>query len=356
LKWYILSFILCCFLLIGFVYKNEFKHKQFDIISIDEKQQGVHVFGKMNASNIKPIIQNNFNWITLVPWGHQKDFDSPEVGYIRGDSLAMAQRDSMWTNQIDLAHSNDFKVFLKPHVWLTDPSDGKWRSEIYPSDETNWKTWQETYREFILYYAKIAEKNNVEMFCIGTEFTKLTFEKPDFWKSLIQDVRKIYAGKITYAANWYKEFEKITFWGELDYIGIQAYFPLVKNEFPTVQQIEKGWDKYFSNLKSIYKKYHRNIIFTELGYKSTADSAIDPWTWIDYTSDQNKTLSTQTQANCYEAFFNSVWKKKWLAGVHIWQWRSDYKKERGKNHLEFTPQGKPAEKVITKGFESKSEK
>ena len=88
-----------------------------------------------------------------------------------------------------------------------------------------------------------------------------------------------------------------------------------------------------------------------MGYKSTADSAIDPWEWIDYPSNLDKSYSTKTQANCYEAFFNTVWKKEWFAGVHIWQLRSDNVEDSGKNNLDFTPQGKPAENIIAKGFE-----
>jgi len=199
--------------------------------------------------------------------------------------------------------------------------------------------------------AEIAEQTNVEMFCIGTELTRLTTEKPVYWKNLIQEVRSIYSGKITYAANWYNEIEEITFWNELNFVGIQAYFPLVKNKYPTVKQISRGWIKYFPAIESIHKKYNRKILFTEMGYKSTADSAIEPWKWVEDSTIKDNHFSTETQANCYEAFFNTVWKKEWFAGVHIWQLRSDYIDHVGKKNLGFTPQGKPAENIIAKGFE-----
>ena len=321
------------------------------INAIDEKQRGAHIFGHLDSANLQPFIRNNFEWITLVSYGDQKDFDSPTMNYFKGDSLKMIRRDSAWKSQIDLVHSFGFKVFLKPHIWIYSASDGKWRSDIFPTNEKNWKLWQKNYREFILLYAKIAEQNNVELFCVGTELSRLAIEKADFWKTLIQDVRSIYSGKITYAANWYNEYEKITFWDKLDYIGIQAYFPLVENENPSVEQISEGWNDYFPAMEAICNKYNREILFTEMGYKSTTDSAIEPWQWIEYSPDQNKIVSFETQANCYEAFFNTVWKKDWFAGVHIWQLRSDYVKDRGYNNLDFTPQGKPAENIIAKGFE-----
>ena len=322
-----------------------------DSNTADNKQRGAHLFGYIDSTNLQPLIQNNFDWITMVSYSSQKDFDSPILVYYRGDSLEVIRRDSTWKSQIDLAHSFGFKVFLKPHIWLTAPTNGKWRSDIFPSNENNWELWQKNYREFILLYAKIAQQNEVELFCLGTELSRLSVEKSDFWKNLIQEVRSVYSGKITYAANWYNEYEKISFWEDLDYIGIQAYFPLVKNKYQSVQQISKGWNKHFPAIAAIHKKYNRKILFTEMGYKSTADSAIKPWEWIDYSADSDKIVSTETQANCYLAFFNTVWKKEWFAGVHIWQLRSDFVKGRGKNNLDFTPQGKPAENIIAKGFE-----
>lgn len=316
-----------------------------------DKQKGVHVFGRIDSTSFPLLSRNNIEWVTLVPWGSQDDYNSPMMKHHYGDSSKIQQSDSIWLNKLKFVHSAGFKIFLKPHVWIDAPSDGKWRSDIFPENEKNWKLWKKSYRDFILRYAILAEKGKVEMFCIGTEFSRLSIEKSIFWKTLIQDVRQIYSGKITYAANWYDEYEKITFWEDLDYIGIQAYFPLTKNKNPSVQQISKGWKKHLYSMKSIHKKHNRPIIFTEMGYKSTADSAINPWEWIDNFTDKDKAFSPETQANCYKAFFNTVWTKEWFAGVHIWQLRCDYRGQDAQSKLDFTPLGKPAEQIIAKGFE-----
>ena len=327
--------------------QNGNSHK---LINTEIKQKGGHIFGRIDSSNIQPFIVNNYEWITMVFWGNQKDFDSPTVTHFKGDSLKMVRRDSMWKTRIDLAHSCGMKVFLKPHIWIANPTKDKWRSDIFPSNKENWELWKESYREYILVHAQMAQNNNVELFCLGVELSRLSKKKSDFWRSLIREVRSIYKGKLTYAANWHDEYEDITFWDELDYIGIQAYFPLVKNKYPSVKQLSKGWSKYLPALESMHKKYNRKILFTEMGYKSTADSAIKPWEWVE-NIEQNDSASYETQANCYEAFFNRVWKQEWFAGVHIWQLRSDYVKGRGRSDFDFTPQGKPAEMIITNGFE-----
>ncbi len=319
-------------------------------VSHDKKQKGIHVFGRLDSGNIKPLQDNHFEWITLVPFGDQKEHDSPFMKSHWGDSIEISERNNRWIDQITLAKESGFKVFVKPHIWLHTPSSGKWRSDVYPTTDDNWELWKESYRNFIFRWAHIAELADAEMFCVGTELTRLTIEKPEFWKALIAEIKTIYSGKITYAANWYEEYEKITFWEDLDFIGIQAYFPLAKDKAPTVEQISKGWEKHLSQIEAVYKKHNRPILFTELGYKSTTDSALRPWEWIDYSLEKDISPSPETQVNCYHGFFNAVWDKEWFAGVHIWQWNTRVEKGRGLAHLDFTPQYKPAEQVIAEWF------
>lgn len=318
---------------------------------LEQKQKGAHVFGRLDSINLKPFKENNYNWITLVPFSGQEDIDSPNLVCHRRNRLDVVRRDSIWKYKIATAHNMGFKVFLKPHIWIHSPTKGKWRSDIFPTDQDNWDIWKKEYRDYILLYAKIAEESHVELFCIGTELSRLSVEKPEYWISLIKDIRKLYSGKLTYAANWMNEYEKITFWKDLDYIGIQAYFPLTKNKNPSVEQISEGWIKHLPSMKLIHEKFNKKIIFTEMGYKSTADSAMKPWEWIENYTDHKDLVSYETQANCYEAFFNEVWGNDWFEGVHIWQLRSDFTGATSRSDLDFTPQGKLAETVIMKGFE-----
>jgi len=314
------------------------------------KQKGAHVFGALDSSNIKQFHETNIEWITFVPFGSQPDINSPKVRYSRGDSTQTRRRNERWLEKIKTARTAGYKVFFKPHIWMHNPSSGKWRSDIYHDNEQDWVSWKESYSEFILRYAEIAEKGRAEMFCIGAEFTALTKEKPEYWQALIKDVRAIYSGKITYAANWYKEYEQINFWGELDYIGIQAYFPLTSKLEPSVEDLRNGWRKYIADMETVAKKYNRPILFSELGYKSTTDSAIEPWKWVDYEKENTFIRSDQTQINCYQAFFDTVWEKPWFAGIHIWQMRGEPHGSSWDYYLDFTPQGKPVEELIKKEF------
>lgn len=315
-----------------------------------EKQKGVHVFGRIDSLSLVELSNNHMEWITLVPFGGQEDIDSPDINFRRGRSEEeVERRNQRWINQMKMIKEAGFKVFLKPHIWIYRPSDGKWRSDLYTENEA-WNEWKESYRNFILHYAEMAEICEVEMFCVGTELTRLSLEKPQFWEELIKDVRAIYKGKLTYAANWYEEYESIGFWDQLDFIGIQAYFPLTKNKNPDLTELKKSWQKKLPDLAQLSQKRDRPILFTEIGYKSTEDAAISPWEWIDYSGDVTVNESTLTQANAYQAVFETVWQEPWFAGMHLWQWRSDHRDRRGKNHLDFTPQGKPAQEVIAKAY------
>ncbi len=314
------------------------------------KQKGAHIFGPIDSISMCEFHNLNIEWITLVSWGFQENVMSGNIVHHHGDSAQMWQRDSQWVNRINTIRENGFKVFLKPHIWIDEVKEGEWRSEIHPHSADGLKLWQVGYREFILRYAAIAAKSHVDMFCIGTEFTKMTKLYPEYWSALIKEVRAVYKGPLVYAANWYKEYEQVTFWDELDFIGVQAYFPLVDHDNPTSDQLRKGWKKYRKSLKKMSNSLDKRIIFTEMGYKSTSDGASRPWEWIDYSVENEENYSLLTQANCYSAFFEMVWPQEWFAGVHLWQMRSDDRRDERWNKYDFTPLNKPAERIIQEEF------
>lgn len=317
--------------------------------SVERKQRGAHVFGIRDTSDFRAVRDLHVEWVTLVPWGFQPTHDAAKVSHSR-DSTQRRQQDEYWIGHIEGVRAAGFKVFVKPHVWIHDDRSGKWRSDIFPKNDTDWEAWQSSYRDFILRYARVAERAGAEMFCVGTEFTRLVIEKPVFWKELIGELRSVYSGKLTYAANWYREFSEITFWDELDYIGVQAYFPLSSTSEPEQQDLVKGWQPHLDQLATTARKYSRPVVFTELGYRSTTTAAIEPRTWMEQSIERQEVLSTETQARCYEAFFETVWERPWFAGVHFWQLRIDDRAYPDAMNLDFSPMHKRAAEVIGRGF------
>ena len=171
----------------------------------------------------------------------------------------------------------------------------------------------------ILHYAELAEETGMESLCIGTELYATTTSQPDRWRALIKEIRKVYSGQLTYAANWYKEFEEITFWDDLDFIGIQAYFPLSKDDLPSKTELMSSWKGHNKSLKAVADKFNKKIVFTEIGYKNTACAAKEPWTWPQQV-DENIQVADEMQEICYQALFESTWNEPWFDGMFIWKW------------------------------------
>jgi len=267
--------------------------------------------------NIDQITDIGSNWISQTPFGWMNGHDSPEV-VLSNDRAWWGETDRGVIHTAKLAKASNVKTMLKPHIWLRRSGD-KWRSDIAMNSVEEWDKWFESYSDWILHYAQVAEKGKIEALCIGTELYQTTKQHPDKWRKIIADIRKVYSGQLTYAANWYKEYEEITFWGDLDYIGIQAYFPLTKKENPSQKELMKSWKKYKKGLAKISKKYDKKIVFTEIGYKNTHDAAKEPWTWPQ-DMDNTVQISDEIQSNCYAALFESLWKEEWFDGLFIWKW------------------------------------
>jgi len=318
------------------------------------KIRSTHFFGRTRNGvnlNFTPLTQTNVENIVLVPYAYQESHQDAEL-QVRELQRSGSRRDSTFRNIALAAKDAGLSVTFKPHIWMRTDSD-KWRSDIEFTSDSLENLWGDRYRDLILRYAEVSEEVGAPYYCIGAELTSLTFKYPGYWRELIRAVRKVYSGKIFYAANWYLEYEQIDFWDELDMIGVQAYFPLTKNENPSKKDVVNGWKSHKSKLRAISRKYNKPILFSEVGYRSTSCAAIHPWEWVDDHdgSDAKKfTLSLESQATCYDAFFETFWKEDWFAGAMIWQWRGNHTKAGGPTNVDFTPQNKPAQQVIEEWY------
>ncbi len=316
------------------------------------KQRGVSwVAGReITPLHIKPLVEANVEWIVQTPFGWQRRFDTPNIALVTGGGVLWGETDEGLRLTTEYARRHGIKTLLKPHIWLREKPDGKWRANIDFPDESGWAEWFAEYRTFILHYAEFAQANQIEALCIGTELHNPAVEREADWRKLIEAIRGVYDGRLTYAANWWQEYEEIKFWDDLDYIGVQGYFPLTDVESPTIEQLKEGWKPHRRKLEALSRTYGKPILFTEQGYKSTRDTAARPWEWAQQ-SDRAK-IDLQAQANCYEAFFQTFWHEPWVAGVYWWKWFPTDQVAAGRrsSNADYTPQGKPAQDVVTAWF------
>nr|MDS1298427.1 glycoside hydrolase TIM-barrel-like domain-containing protein [Aequorivita sp. S2608] len=283
----------------------------------------------------------NASYAAIMPFGFIQGLDHPKLVY---------NQDRQWFGETkigvkqytNLLHKKGFKVMMKPQIWV-------WRGEftglLKMASEADWLQLENSYRNFILDYAKLAENEGVELFCIGTELEKFIEHRPEYWFQLISEIRAVYSGKLTYAANW-DEYKRVPFWGLLDYIGVDAYFPISENKTPSLQEIEEAWLPLKSELKTFSKKENKKILFTEYGYRSLDFSGKEPWR----SHRKADSINLEAQANLLKGLYESIWNEDWFAGGFLWKWFIAHNQVGGSQNNQFTPQNKPAEQVIQKYY------
>ena len=280
------------------------------------------------------------DWIALNPFGYQRKVDDPNVHY--GNDPP----DNHLRHAIDRAHELGFKVMLKPHIWLHEQSELRWRGTIAMSSEDAWSQWFESYGAFILHYASLAETLEVDLLCVGVELARTAIEREDQWRQLIAEIRRRYSGPLVYAANWWGEYDLVRFWDALDYIGINAFFPLSDGPNPTMAALRRSAEAVAGEVELLHQRMGKPVIFTEVGFRSVRGASIKPWEWPRRFE---PAVDLEEQSRCYRAVLETFWDKPWFYGMYWWKWFSDLDRG-GTNHPGFTPRRKLAEKTLSEWY------
>ena len=299
-----------------------------------------------DSTALKRVKETHADWISVIPYAFTST-DNCQV-YFDGKRQWWGEKSEGVIACIEMARQLGLKVMIKPHLWVKGQG---WAGDFVPDDEKKWSTWETSYEKYILNYAKIASKYGVPMLCIGTECRKAAVARPVFWKNLIASIRRVYQGKLTYAANW-DNYKNITFWDQLDFIGIDAYFPLSDQKTPSVSQLNSRWKEPHRDIREFSLRLNKPVIFTEYGYKSTDYPTIGHW---KVNAD---TISTNLdgQVNAYESIYQTFWNEPWFKGGFLWKWHLFDERIKPNDNPGFTPQGKPAMQVIKKWFKGSRRK
>lgn len=297
----------------------------------------------INDSHTKPVVKIGANYTAIMPFGFMRSVAHPEIVHNTnrqwfGETKAGAKQ------YIETLKKSKIKIMIKPQIWVWH---GEFTGKIEMANETDWQNFENSYSKFILEYATLAKETNAELFCIGTELEGFVNQRPEYWHQLIIEIRKVYNGPLTYAANW-DEFKRTPFWNQLDYIGVDAYFPVSDKQTPTIEECKTGWQSHKTLIKSISETHNKPVLFTEYGYRSMDFTGKEPWD-SDHT---NTSLNFEGQANATQALFEEFWNEEWFAGGFVWKWFHNYENSGGDNDNQFTPQNKPVEIVIKSYYKS----
>ena len=283
------------------------------------------------------------NWVCLAVANYQETFHST---IIRADHMkTLTDRDIEWF--VNDAHSRGIKVCLKPMV---NSEDEVWRAHIGFPDlnmdnlDIYWTKWFQSYLDFMLHYATLAEELGIELFCIGCEMLATEHRKYQ-WLYVIEQVRKVYSGKLIYNTN--HDHEDVCEWFDvLDYIGTSAYYPVGKYGTDAAA-MKKEWNEIRWRLNAISDSRGKPYVFMEIGCRSELGCSGYPYDFEDWKTDKSK-WSEDEQATFYETCLDVFLNEPRFAGVFWWEWpvtqyhtRAEAEKDIGYNiHL------KKAEQIV----------
>ncbi len=107
-----------------------------------------------------------------------------------------------------------------------------------------------------------------------------------YWRELIGNIRDVYAGPLSYAAN-FDQFQEVGFWDALDVVGVNAYFPLSLRG-QAGQRLEEAmtasWIRVASALNDLATRSGGPgqvlpVMFFELGWTRKAASTVRPFSY-----------------------------------------------------------------------------
>ena len=182
--------------------------------------------------------------------------------------------------------------------------------------------------------ADIAKETNADVVVLPT------VQDNEAMKSLIKTIRERYSGKIAvngfYPSSF--EFDSYDYPRDADYV-VYNYFENLnitnkKEEIfideagervccrwyadASIQELKNAMEESFENLRKAYDKYNKPIIFDQIGFasfdgasfNSQGGFAVDSF----YEDREEYVLDLTEQSDLYEAFFQTLKDKDWIAG------------------------------------------
>lgn len=325
---------------------------------------GIQVNEADHSQWASSLLENRFNTVSTTVYAHQGDWDSSNLWF--DEEAPYVEKEIRTTKEAGLA------VVLIPRVAVDHAFPRNrflWHGMIMPTRDEDVREWFRRYRRFVLQWARVAEREGVDLFAVGSEMSSLTstLDLPDLpalhefylnkakqeerkarnlafegeiaeqhladrlqeipyenlesylddririerdwaytvtyqdhenpiealaqrrqlleeeWRRLIAEVREVYHGPLTYAAN-FDQYHEVGFWDALDIMGINAYFPLretldnLSEEELQVRHVQ-GWQEVFQSIAGFQKRLSNEmpVVFTELGYTRRRGSTLEPW-------------------------------------------------------------------------------
>jgi Divergent InlB B-repeat domain/Right handed beta helix region len=360
---------------------------------------------KPALAQINSLSFKGFNYVSYYNGGYANADSLPALAGTGANAVALAfeygidvknsavyadanytESQSVIAATIAEANSRGMSVMVRPLIDFLDPtkigsySVGDWRSTYNPA---NAAAFFASYKTMIVAIAQMAQANGAASLSIGAELDQLAGPAYlSYWTDIITSVRAVFSGKLTYSADWDDNISpwqgqhgltagtgtlttQVSFWSQLDYLGIDCYAPLSDAGNPTLAGLIAGWmstpsdptslsvtgnQSLISYFAGVATQAGKPLLFTEIGYESANDAAKQP------SGTSTNVYDPALQANLYSAFFEA-WQQSGnnsLLGVYFWNWDPNAAEVGPGNGPNFSPQGQPAQAVVTANFSASS--
>ena len=308
------------------------------------KGGNVSAFGDMDYSEIQNEGQAlNLNTITV----------SLLVRCDSATSSTLTVTDDDWNKvkaDVTALKQRGFKILIQPYPYIADGSVAE--VDWNPTDKV---TWFSQYETIINQIAQYAQSENLYGMYVATNFVHMEEFETD-WIRIIQNVKKVYQGKVIFRTNWWKTASwapetvqayqatlNRTFWQYVDVISIAAYFEVTDEINPSSETLQKElhsteiYDRkqdIVSEIKAFNDKWNKPVFFGELGLPPYSNAPSKPY---DNQMDKTSKYSEAVQSNWFDAWYTVFSQFDWWLGYSIF--------EIGSNSS-YNPYGKMAASTI----------
>lgn len=320
----------------------------------------------------------NVNWVGISPvWYLNSKSD---------DTLFPAPPGGLNNGQLQTWPDDELRIFIRRlrcqgfHVFLglaaRDVSvDGQYhRYEYWPTDR-----FQQSYTEFVLHYAQLAQDEGVELLSIGTEMDTAIHPHWAGWlQGLLAQVRAVYKGSLSYDQHysaflsgprpaaagdphywWELPEDPKSLWElDFDYIGLSVYdLNLAAGGDNSEAAQTARWQEFFAQVKAAHERYGKPVLLLEVGQDNIDPADIGKPKAEAYAR-QSTAAGQQLQVNALKSLFKASDGYDWYRGGFLWEyWVMDDAECQAATcrGIGFTTRGKPADAVVQKYYGQRRE-
>jgi hypothetical protein len=312
---------------------------------IESSQQSGRGYGSdVSRALLDELVRLGVNAISITPFGRIWSLQSTQIE--RDFELPFAQNQAAVLRLVADAKARGLRVLIVPHLWVETPG---WRGDFDPGSEAGWLAYQKSYREFVLDWAKLARRAGADALSIGVECKSWSGRFGAFWSALIADVRAAFPGQLTYSANW-DEADDVLFWDQLDFVGINAFYPLADHADASYATYAEGAARAVERAMALGRLVAKPIVFVEIGYTTRRDAAVKPWLWPDDM--HHVAIDEWEQARALSALMGAAITQSAFRGLFVWRYYANLDDISQEASWGFSPHGKLAEPLLSNVFQT----